>query len=85
MLILLSDPAVRRVLVNIFGGILRCDVVARGILMAAERVTGPVPAMVVRMLGTNADEGRQILSGSGLPVALVDDLGSAASAIREIG
>ncbi len=85
MLILLSDPAVRRVLVNIFGGILRCDVVARGILMAAERVTGPVPAMVVRMLGTNADEGRRILSGTGLPVTLVDDLGSAASAIREIG
>lgn len=85
MLILLSDPAVRRVLVNIFGGILRCDVVARGILMAAERVTGPVPAMVVRMLGTNADEGSQILSGSGLPVTLVDDLGSAASAIRKIG
>ena len=85
MVILLSDPAVRRVLVNIFGGILRCDVVARGILMAAERVTGPVPSMVVRMLGTNADEGRQILSGTELPVTLVDDLGAAATAIRSIG
>ena len=85
MVILLSDPAVGRVLVNIFGGILRCDVVARGILMAAERVTGPVPSMVVRMLGTNAGEGRQILSGTELPVTLVDDLGAAATAIRRIG
>ena len=85
MVILLSDPAVGRVLVNIFGGILRCDIVARGILRAAERVPGPVPYMVVRMLGTNADEGRQILSGTDLPVTLVDDLGAAASAIRKIG
>ena len=85
MVMLISDPAVTRVLINIFGGILRCDVVARGILRAADRVGDRVPPMVVRMLGTNADEGRRILSGADLPVTLVDDLGAAAAAIRELG
>ena len=85
VLLLLSDPAVRRVLINIFGGILRCDVVARGVVEAAARSEGPVPPMVVRMLGTNAEEGRRILSEAGLAVTLVDDLGAAAAAIGELG
>lgn len=59
--VILSDPAVRSVLVNIFGGITRCDVVARGILEALERVEARV-SIVVRLDGTNAEEGRRILA-----------------------
>ena len=80
--IIMSDPRVTRVLVNIFGGILRCDVVARGILMAAESMPHAVRPMVVRMLGTNADEGRRLLTESSLDVTLAYDLGEAADAIR---
>lgn len=82
MEIILTDPSVSRVLVNLFGGILRCDVAARGIVMAAEAMPEAMRPMVVRMLGTNAEEGRAILAGSGLDVTLVDDLGGAAEAIR---
>ena len=80
--IVLSDKSVELVLVNIFGGILRCDVAARGFLMAAEGAPHSIRPMVVRMLGTNADEGRRILSESSLDVTLVDDLSGAAAAIR---
>ena len=83
--IVLSDESVRRVLVNIFGGILRCDVAARGFVMAAEKVPDKMRPMVVRMLGTNADEGRQTMAESGLDVVLVDDLNQAAEAIRNAG
>ena len=83
--IVLSDESVRRVLVNIFGGILRCDVAARGFVMASEKAPEKMRPMVVRMLGTNADEGRQIMSDSGLDVVLVDDLNQAAEAIRNAG
>ena len=83
--IILSDPSVDRVLVNLFGGILRCDVAARGILMAAEAMPHAVRPMVVRMLGTNAEEGRKILSESSLDVTLVNDLGEAAEAIKVAG
>jgi succinyl-CoA synthetase beta subunit len=62
--VILSDPAVRSVLVNIFGGITRCDVVARGILEALGRVEARVP-IVVRLDGTNAEEGRRILADAG--------------------
>ncbi len=82
MEIILADASVSRVLVNLFGGILRCDVAARGIVMAAERMPEAMRPMVVRMLGTNAEEGRAILAESGLDVTLVDDLGGAAEAIR---
>ena len=79
--IILSDTNVKKVLINIFGGILRCDVVARGILLAEkEGVTIDRP-IIVRMLGTNAKEGLEILSDSNLNVTLVDDLGEAATAI----
>ena len=83
--IVLSDESVRRVLVNIFGGILRCDEAARGFVMASEKVPEKMRPMVVRMLGTNADEGRQIMADSGLDVVLVDDLNEAAEAIRNVG
>ena len=80
--IVLSDTNVRRVLVNIFGGILRCDVAARGFVMASERAPDRMRPMVVRMLGTNSDEGREILAGSGLDVVLVDDLNEAAAQLK---
>ncbi len=66
MEVLLSDPEVRSVLVNIFGGITRCDLVARGILEALNRVEAHVP-IVVRLDGTNAEEGRRILADAGHP------------------
>ena len=83
--IILSDPGVKAVLINIFGGILRCDVVARGMLQAAaENPQMDSTPMVVRMLGTNAEEGRGILSESDLEVRLVDDLAGAAQAVDEV-
>ena len=83
--IILSDPGVKAVLINIFGGILRCDVVARGMLQAAEEnAKMDSTPMVVRMLGTNAEEGRGILSESDLGVRLVDDLAGAARAVDEV-
>ena len=83
--IILSDPSVSRVLVNIFGGILRCDVVARGILMTAEAMPDRVRPMVVRMRGTNAREAREVLAGSSLDVTLVDDFEGVARAIGTEG
>ena len=82
--IILSDPGVKAVLINIFGGILRCDVVARGMLQAAEEDAQMDIPIVVRMLGTNAEEGREILSASDLKVRLVDDLAGAARAVDEV-
>ena len=80
--IILNDPNVNRVLINVFGGILRCDVVARGLLMAAEAMPDAIRPMVVRMQGTNAEEGRRLLNESTLNATLVDDLSGAAAAIR---
>lgn len=80
--IILSDPSVEQVLVNIFGGILRCDVVARGLLLASESMPKLTRPMVVRMLGTNAEEGRRIMSQSSLDVTLVDGLNEAAESIK---
>ena len=79
--IILSDPKVNRVLVNIFGGILRCDIAARGIVMAFERQNSTLP-LIVRMLGTNVDEGKAILQASSLKVTFADTLTEAAAAIR---
>ncbi|HEX6331518.1 MAG TPA: ADP-forming succinate--CoA ligase subunit beta [Actinomycetota bacterium] len=64
--VILSDPAVKSVLINIFGGITRCDLVAKGVLEALQRVTPDVP-IVVRLDGTNAEEGRAILDAAGHP------------------
>ena len=79
--IILSDPKVRRVLVNVFGGILRCDVAARGIVLAYQRADSRLP-LIVRMLGTNLEEGKQILGESGLNVTFADTLTEAAEAIK---
>jgi succinyl-CoA synthetase beta subunit len=64
--VILSDPAVKAVLINIFGGITRCDLVAQGILEALVRIDAHVP-IVVRLDGTNARLGREILSGAAHP------------------
>lgn len=82
--IILSDPKVKRVLINLFGGILRCDVAARGVVMACEE-TKANPAIVARMLGTNSSEARQILQESGLNVVLVETLKEAADKLKEVG
>jgi len=82
--LVLSDDSVKAVLVNLFGGILRCDIAARGFLLAAEQQRNKVRPMVVRMLGTNSDEGREILSQSSLNVILVDTLGEAAAEIKKL-
>ena len=81
--IILSDSKVRRVLVNIFGGILRCDVAGEGIVLAYKETGSTVP-LVVRMLGTNVVEGKAILSASGLPVVFTDTLTEAADAIMQL-
>ena len=78
--LILSDPAVEGILVNIFGGIMRCDIIADGIIAAAREVNLAVP-LVVRLEGTNVEQGKQILAGSGLPIVAADDLGDAARKI----
>jgi len=78
--IILSDPNVQGILVNIFGGIMRCDVIAEGVVAAAKEVELNVP-LVVRLEGTNVDLGKQILADSGLPIVSADDLGDAAGKI----
>jgi len=75
--IILSDENVEAILVNIFGGIMRCDVIAEGIVTAAKEVNLTVP-LVVRLEGTNVEIGKQILSDSGLPITAADDLYDAA-------
>jgi succinyl-CoA synthetase beta subunit len=79
---ILSDPNVDTVLINIFGGILRGDMIAAGILAAVEGTEHQNRRIVVRMLGTNADEGRKMLQASSLNISLVEDLGNVAEAIR---
>jgi len=78
--IILSDPAVKGILVNIFGGIMRCDTVAEGIVAAAREVELDVP-LVVRLEGTNVEQGKAILANSGLPIIPAEDLGDAAKKI----
>lgn len=81
--IILSDKNVKGILINIFGGILRCDVLAQGVVKAAEKTGINVP-VVVRMEGTNVEEGRRILSESGLNLITAVDLKDAASKVAEI-
>jgi succinyl-CoA synthetase beta subunit len=78
--IILSDPAVKGILVNIFGGIMRCDTIAEGIVAAAKEVDLSVP-LVVRLEGTNVQQGKDILDNSGLPIVSADNLGDAAQKI----
>ena len=75
--ILVSDQNVKAILVNIFGGIMKCDVIAQGIVNAVKAVNLPVP-LVVRLEGTNVDAGKKILTESGLALTAADDLGDAA-------
>jgi succinyl-CoA synthetase beta subunit len=78
--IILKDPAVKGILVNIFGGIMKCDIIADGIVAAAKEVNLSVP-LVVRLEGTNVAEGKAILAGSGLAIVPASDLGDAAKKI----
>jgi succinyl-CoA synthetase beta subunit len=78
--IILSDPAVKGILVNIFGGIMRCDIIAEGIVEAAREVDLHVP-LVVRLEGTNVQQGKDILATSGLSIIPANDLGDAARKI----
>jgi len=75
--ILLSDSNVKAVLVNIFGGIMKCDVIAEGVIQAVKEVSLELP-LVVRLEGTNVELGKQLLADSGLPIISADDLDDAA-------
>jgi len=81
--IILADENVKAILINIFGGILRCDVLAEGVVQAARKTSITVP-VVIRMEGTNVDEGRRILADSGLNLITAVDLKDAARKIAEI-
>lgn len=78
--IILSDPSVEGILVNIFGGIMRCDIIAEGVVAAAKEVSLNVP-LVVRLEGTNVDLGKKIMAESGLPIISADNLADAAEKI----
>ncbi|MCB2181435.1 MAG: ADP-forming succinate--CoA ligase subunit beta [Desulfobulbaceae bacterium] len=81
--IILSDSQVKGILINIFGGILRCDVLASGIVKAVKNVGVKVP-LVIRMEGTNVEQGRRILADSGLELLTADTLADAASKVAEM-
>jgi len=85
--IISSDPQVEGILVNIFGGIMKCDTIANGIIAALKEVTISQP-LVVRLAGTNVDKGKQILTESGFSVITADDLDDAAQkvvkAVKEV-
>ena len=78
--IILSDPNVKGVLVNIFGGIMKCDVIAEGVIAAAKEVQLNVP-LVVRLEGTNVEKGKELLNNSGLPIIAADNLADAAQKV----
>jgi succinyl-CoA synthetase beta subunit len=78
--LMLKNPAVKGILVNIFGGIMRCDTIAEGVIAAARQVKLGVP-LVVRMKGTNEDIGKQMLKASGLPIISADNMAEAAQKI----
>jgi succinyl-CoA synthetase beta subunit len=82
--ILMADTAVRAVLINIFGGILRCDVLAEGVIAAVEQLGVPVP-IVIRMEGTNVEKGKQMLRESGLNFTTADDMNEAAQKVVALG
>ena len=80
--IILSDKNVKGILINIFGGIMRCDVLAKGLVEAAKEIKINVP-LVVRLAGTNFKEGKKILDNSGLKIISASDLGDAAEKVVE--
>ena len=79
--LIISDPKVTRVLINLFGGILRCDVAARGVVQAFEETGSRMP-LIVRLLGTNMEEGLSIFQESGLPVTFAETLADVSEAVR---
>jgi succinyl-CoA synthetase beta subunit len=81
--ILMSDQNVRAVLINIFGGILRCDVLAQGVIAAVKELGVPVP-IVIRMEGTNVDEGKRLLRESGMKLTTADSMDEAADKVVEL-
>jgi len=80
--IILKDSRVKAILINIFGGILRCDVLARGVLAAAKKTSISVP-LIVRLEGTNVEEGRAILKDSDLKFLVAKDLEEAADLVAK--
>jgi len=78
--IMLKNPKLAAILVNIFGGIMKCDVIASGVVAAAKQVGLKVP-LVVRLEGTNVDLGKKILAESGLPIISGNDMGDAAQKV----
>jgi succinyl-CoA synthetase beta subunit len=78
--LILSNPAVKAILVNIFGGIVRCDLIAEGIVQAVREISVRVP-VVVRLEGTNVEQGRALLAGSGLDITAAADLTDAATKV----
>jgi len=78
--IITSDPNVKGILINIFGGIMRCDIIAEGVIAAVKDVGLKVP-LVVRLEGTNVELGRDIIRNSGLNVIAADDLSDAAEKV----
>ncbi|HBA43643.1 MAG TPA: succinate--CoA ligase subunit beta, partial [Alphaproteobacteria bacterium] len=78
--IILRDPNVEAILVNIFGGIMRCDIIAEGVVAAAKEVQLAVP-LVVRLEGTNVEQGAKILADSGLPILSANELADAAEKV----
>ncbi len=81
--ILMSDGNVKAVLINIFGGILRCDVLAQGVISAVKELGVPVP-IVIRMEGTNVEEGKRLLRESGMNFATADSMGEAATKVVQL-
>jgi succinyl-CoA synthetase beta subunit len=81
--ILMSDKNVKAVLINIFGGILRCDVLAQGVIGAVKELGVPVP-IVIRMEGTNVDEGKRLLRESGMNFTTADSMGEAATKVVQL-
>ncbi|MGE5512614.1 MAG: ADP-forming succinate--CoA ligase subunit beta [Bacteroidota bacterium] len=80
--IILNDPNVKGILVNIFGGIMRCDIIAEGVVAAVRELGIKVP-LVVRLEGTNVEQGKKIMADSGLAIIPADDLGDAAKKITD--
>jgi succinyl-CoA synthetase beta subunit len=78
----LSDKNVEGILINIFGGIMRCDIIAQGVVEAAKEIGLKIP-LVVRLAGTNVDQGKEILKKSGLTIISADNLSDAAKKIVE--
>jgi succinyl-CoA synthetase beta subunit len=78
----LSDKNVEGILINIFGGIMRCDIIAQGVVEAAKEIGLKIP-LVVRLAGTNVEQGKEILKKSGLTIISADNLSDAAKKIVE--